>query len=142
MVHCESPYKERFKQRSGLREKDPWHFKGWQEVSLAEEAARDRMVGDEGKESLGEGRMGRSQEQAWETRLRICAILEAGYSETHTGRHTGVTQDRVPLFSLSSSGEKLFSKKHLSQKYLFVSVIGLLYNFYYLRQYLLTIIRR
>lgn len=48
MVHCESSYRERFKQRSGLREKDPWHFQGWQEVSLAEEAARDRMVGDEG----------------------------------------------------------------------------------------------
>lgn len=82
------------------------------------------------------------QEQAWETRLCMCGTLEAGYSETYTGRHTGVTQDRVPLFSLSSSGEKLFLKKHLSQKYLFVSVIGLLYNFYYLRQYLLTIIRR
>lgn len=53
MVHCESPYKERFKQRSGLREKDPWHFKGWQEVSLAEEAARDRMVGDEAKKAWG-----------------------------------------------------------------------------------------
>lgn len=75
MVHCESPYKERFKQRSGLREKDPWHFQGWQEVSLAEEAARDRMVGDEGKESLGEGRMGRSLEtrahRALQDRLRL-----------------------------------------------------------------------
>lgn len=75
MVHCESPYRECFKQRSGLREKDPWHFQGWQEVSLAEEAARDRMVGDEGKESLGEGRMGRSLEtrahRALQDRLRL-----------------------------------------------------------------------
>lgn len=30
-----------------------WRFQGWQEISLPKEAARNRVVGDEGTESLG-----------------------------------------------------------------------------------------
>lgn len=67
------PDRELFKQRSGLRRKDTWRFHGWQEVSLAEEAAGNRMGGDEGKESLGKNgeEAGTRAHRVLQDRLRL-----------------------------------------------------------------------